>query len=569
MFHPFAEKVSKPVPCGPGDLRGGSAVPVVSIKNQNGPVASITLDKDENVIGRDATCDIVLDDPQVSRRHATIVSDNGVYWIRDLGSTNGMTLNGVAVKDAQLRDGDMIRLGRHLAAFHHVDHANDGDDGDMTVHFYLPKPVRPVDRLFAAELTVVEHVNRIITSLKSIEEMIDFLFESMGTVVPCDRMSLAFIEEDGRRLRSYYTKTNYEGVLLKKGYAQDLTDSSLKAVIEKGRPRIIRDLEQHLADHPHSQSTRLIVEEGLRSSMTCPLVVDDRNVGVLFWSSRQIDAFDDHHIDLHETVVERLSQTLEKTYRLDQLQALNNAYFEVLGFVAHELKSPVSAMVQMAQTMADGYAGPVSDKQKTLLERMSLKGGYLLGLVKEYLNLAHIESGEMKLNVTRVGSFVRDVVDPALDIVGHSLEEAGMKLLRTTSGADHGSWDVELMKIVMVNLLGNAAKYGVEKGEIRLTVEAEAEELRVSVWNEGPGFPPDMQERLFRKFSRLPSRELMKRKGTGIGLYTTWKIVNQHGGHIRAASREGEWAEFAFRVPRVVPSAIEEARSESLRVAGH
>jgi len=104
--------------------------------------------------------------------------------------------------------------------------------------------------------------------------------------------------------------------------------------------------------------------------------------------------------------------------------------------------------------------------------------------------------------------------------------------------------------IAVVNLLGNAVKYGEQDGEIRVRIEAPADRVRVSVWNRGPGFPREERSKLFRKFSRLQTPELLKRKGTGVGLYTTWRVLQLHGGRVWARSELGQWAEFTFEIPQ-------------------
>ena len=75
-----------------------------------------------------------------------------------------------------------------------------------------------------------------------------------------------------------------------------------------------------------------------------------------------------------------------------------------------------------------------------------------------------------------------------------------------------------------------------------------------SVWNEGPGFPPQKRADLFQRFVRQNTPDLIRRKGTGLGLYTCWKIVQLHEGRIWADSELGAWARFAFRIP-VEPAA--------------
>jgi signal transduction histidine kinase len=78
-------------------------------------------------------------------------------------------------------------------------------------------------------------------------------------------------------------------------------------------------------------------------------------------------------------------------------------------------------------------------------------------------------------------------------------------------------------------------------------------QLTAGVWNEGIGFTPEQRNELFRKFSRLDTPELKKQKGTGVGLYTVWRIVQLHGGQPDAHSQPGQWARFTFTIPQPVP----------------
>ena len=99
--------------------------------------------------------------------------------------------------------------------------------------------------------------------------------------------------------------------------------------------------------------------------------------------------------------------------------------------------------------------------------------------------------------------------------------------------------DPYLMKIVMINLISNACKYGDKGSEIRVRVEKLEKAFTVSVWNEGPGFPPDLHSQLFKKFSRLQTPDLANKKGTGVGLYNVNRIIQLHGGLINARSTPG------------------------------
>jgi hypothetical protein len=433
---------------------------------------------------------------------------------------------------------------------------NEGNGASQgNVRYFDRAAIRRRAAFSEEENAILHAVNLKIAAVPSLAELAGFVADMIATIMPCDRVSLAFAEEDGSRVTSTWTHAIYEPVLLDRGYAADLPGSSLRQVIERGCPRIIRDLPAYLANHPDSHPTRLLVREGVRSSMTCPLTVDGRNVGLLFLSSRQPDAYAEHHVALQLAIDERLSQSVEKAYRIEQLNAANHAYMEMLGFVSHELKGPVASMVLDGKVLLDGYRGELTAPQRKAMDKIVGKGEYLLGLVRDYLDLARLEGGELRLNARPDVDLADQVVEPSVDVVESLFDEKGMRLARQVpDGGLTAECDPDLLKIVMVNLLGNAAKYGQEDGEARVSLRRHNGAVTAAVWNQGPGFPESERGRLFQKFSRLQTAELVKQRGTGVGLYTSWRIVRLHGGTIDADSQKGRWAEFRFTIPQPIAS---------------
>jgi len=409
------------------------------------------------------------------------------------------------------------------------------------------------------EQAVLAAVNQKVAAGRSLAEVMDYLFEVTRSIFPCDRLGLALVEEDGR-LVSHWVRAEYEKLLLGLGYAEDLRGSTLEAVLAHGRPRIIADLPAYLERKPASRSTRLLVEEGVRSSLTCPLVVEGRRVGVLFRSSRQLGAYDRRQVVLHQAVAERLGQAVEKVWLVERAQEATRAYMEMLAFVSHELKSPLSSLVMDSRVLLGGYAGELDEVAQSKVAGMARKAEGLINLVREYLDLARTEGGTLQAAMTPGVDLAAEVVEPALEVVAPQVEDKGMRVERVfPAGPVLVRADRELLRIVAVNLVSNAVKYGRREGLIRITLAADDDGAEMAVWNEGPGFPEEQRSRLFRRFSRLQTPELLSRPGTGVGLYTSWKIVHLHGGRMDATSREGEWAEFRARLPLDGPERSEEA----------
>ncbi len=403
----------------------------------------------------------------------------------------------------------------------------------------------------AREEAALRNLNQRVAAGKNLEEVLNFLFEETQDIMPCDRIGVSFLEEDGRRIVAHWARAKYEPLLLSKGYSADMEGSSLQRVLDEGTPRIINDLEAYLLSHPNSPSTKLLLREGVRSSLTCPLMVDGRAIGFAFRSSQKPNAYTEKEVALHQAIHERLSQAVEKAWRIQQLEEANKAYMEMLGFVSHELKSPFAAIITQSKMLQEGLWGDLQPKQQEIVGKLITRAEYLLNLTREYLDLARFEGGQAQPRFTQGMDFWNDLVVPALEVVQPQLTEAGTKLeLPDVPGPISLDADATMMKVVLVNLLGNAVKYGAPQGQIKVRMTVTDQRLRFSVWNEGPGFPESMKGYLFRRFSRLPKRELITRKGSGVGLYVTWQIVQMHGGRIWADSKEGEWAEFFFDMPR-------------------
>lgn len=417
---------------------------------------------------------------------------------------------------------------------------------------YIPAPDAGAGDLPAEARAVLEEVNQRIAGRQSIQQIIDYLFEQTAGLAEADRLSVAFTGEDDRRIVSYYTRTAYEPVRLKAGYAEDLAGSSLGEVIHRGAVRLIDDLPAYGRARPESRSTQLLLAEGVQSSMTCPLAVDGRNVGVLFRSSRRGGAYREADVAVHYAVAERLGQAVEKAYRIEQLAAANRAYGEMLSFVAHELKSPLSGMIGQAQLLQEGYLGETNDRQHKAAGKIIDQGLYLSRLVSDYLNLARIERGELRPQFQPLDDFVQQVIDPAWSSLADRAAERDLDLAIDAAPRPlEAQCDAQLMRIVMANYLSNAIKYGREGGRIDVRAGIDqAGRLRVAVRNEGPGFAPEHRSELFKKFSRLDEPQLKQQKGTGVGLYSCWRVVNLHGGRVDARSEPGRWAEFSFTLPQ-------------------
>lgn len=394
----------------------------------------------------------------------------------------------------------------------------------------------------------------------TLEEVMGVLWRETEPILPHDRIGLSFLEKDGLRVSAVYYRTRYSSdeVLLGNNYSAGLSDSSLSTVLQSGKARIINDLEAYLKEKKESGSTKLLVQEGVRSSLTIPLQVDSRAVGFMFFSSRKKGVFRDLHAAFLLDISKTIAQHLEKVWRIFKLEETTSDYLSMLGFVSHEMKSPLASMMTVGSTYLKGYTGKVDPLAEKTMKKMMRISGYLINMVKNYLDLSRLESGEMKFQPEPGINFREEILDFALDTVSARAEERGSEFRVSAPEKEVKiTCDRDLMRIVAVNLLDNAVKYGNDNITIDIRYgpsgtdeggDGKGHGLHFSVRNPGVGFSVEDSRKLFRRFSRLKQKGTEDRRGTGLGLYLTWWIIQKHDGDIWGDSEPGEWAEFSFHI---------------------
>lgn len=145
-----------------------------------------------------------------------------------------------------------------------------------------------------------------------LDEVLEKAYDTLQSVLPYNRLSVALLENDGQLLRARWAKADYPELILRTGYSRVIRGSSLQDIIASGEPRIINDLSAYLALHPRSESSGLMVAEGIRSSLTCPLVSMGKPIGFMFFSSLAADSYRNVHIEVFKLIAGHLSVMVEK-----------------------------------------------------------------------------------------------------------------------------------------------------------------------------------------------------------------------------------------------------------------
>lgn len=233
---------------------------------------------------------------------------------------------------------------------------------------------------------------------------------------------------------------------------------------------------------------------------------------------------------------------------------------EFLAMLGHELRNPLAPIrnaVQILQRVA-----PNEEPVNRMLAVIDRQVRQLAGLVDDLLDVARITRGQIKLRKRALD--LAEVVSQAVETSRPLLESRRHRFeIQLPDAPTAVEADATRLAQVILNLLNNAAKYTEEGGRIALIVERQDAEVVVRVRDSGMGIPVEMLPKIFEPFTQVEHTLDRSQGGLGIGLTLVRRLVEMHGGTVRAFSEgRGKGSEFVVRLPIVSqPSSPTEERS--------
>jgi len=156
-----------------------------------------------------------------------------------------------------------------------------------------------------------------------LEKLLDLIYENFANQIPYDRIGLAMVEDNGAVMRSRWVRSEAESLTMGSGLAAPLEDAVVQDILAAGEPLIVNDLEGYLQEHADSEATRTIVEEGMRASLTCPLSSAGKPLGLMVFSSREADVYNDDHKAMFGHIAAHVAAILDRSRLYERLGELN------------------------------------------------------------------------------------------------------------------------------------------------------------------------------------------------------------------------------------------------------
>ncbi len=258
---------------------------------------------------------------------------------------------------------------------------------------------------------------------------------------------------------------------------------------------------------------------------------------------------------------------------ITRLKELDRLKSELVATASHDLKNPLGAIIGFADLLP--MLGKFNEKQQSCLDNLKRSANSMLALIEDLLDIAKIEAGvELELKFCQLSGVVQEMVD---SLTGQARAKNVALAVKWPANLPPVYCDLNRLRQVLTNLVGNALKYTLEGGKVTIRLEpiggeeleswkagratiprfrpfieglsSDTNWLAVSVSDTGIGIPPEDQEHLFETFYRVNNEITRDIEGTGLGLAIVKSIVEQHGGGVWVESEWGVGSTFGFVLP--------------------
>jgi signal transduction histidine kinase len=272
------------------------------------------------------------------------------------------------------------------------------------------------------------------------------------------------------------------------------------------------------------------------------------NRGAFDFLTKPID-FVDFETTIAKTIrhIEVLREARRRQAENELLESASQNKSRFLANMSHELRTPLNAILGYTELILDKVYGETPAKMREVLERVERNGRHLLGLINDVLDLSKIEAGQLTLSLDDYS--MQEVIANVQSAVEALAREKDITLkveLQPNLPLAHG--DPRKLTQVLLNLVGNAIKF-TDQGEVAIGATADHGSITVSVRDTGPGISRSDQAKIFEEFQQTDSSIAREKGGTGLGLTTSKRIVELHGGRIWVESSPGQGSKFSFMLP--------------------
>jgi signal transduction histidine kinase len=261
-------------------------------------------------------------------------------------------------------------------------------------------------------------------------------------------------------------------------------------------------------------------------------------------SGRLTPLFGDDELGRLSQYASSIVAGLDRVLLNSRIAALERAKTEFLNIASHELRGPMTVIKGYLTMLEAGSLGEMSTKAQSVLPLLISKSDEVNWMLEQMIEASRLEEGRLALKRNRAD--LVELTEGAIDGVRVTLSGHELKVDMPVESIE-ANVDPDRFKIVVRNLLSNAAKYSPSGSDISVRVRRDDDKAFVSVRDHGPGISKEDQVNLFTRFGRIETSTHVQ--GTGLGLWLSREIARMHDGDLTVDSSVGAGSTFTFMVP--------------------
>lgn len=231
---------------------------------------------------------------------------------------------------------------------------------------------------------------------------------------------------------------------------------------------------------------------------------------------------------------------------LERLRIVDASRQEFVSNVSHELKTPITSMRVLADSLTSEENVPVDIYREFMLD-ISEEIDRETKIINDLLALVRLDKSTSELNIAQVN--INDLIEQTLKRVRPIAKKRSIEIIFESFRPVTAEIDETKFSLVITNLVENGVKYNNDGGWVRVSLNADHKYFFIRVADSGVGIPDDEKDKIFDRFYRVDKARSRETGGTGLGLAITKSVILLHHGAIRVEGKPGEGTVFTVRVP--------------------
>ncbi len=390
-------------------------------------------------------------------------------------------------------------------------------------------------------------ISQAVNTIDDINELYGHIHEIIKTLMPADNFYIALHDKDSEYITFPYFVDKYDPPPPPHRFERGLTEYILRT----GKDMLINaELDLKLREEGETN----LIGEPCKIWLGVVLLNKGEIIGaIVVQDYENEDTYGEPEKELLTFVSEQIAFAIDKKQNEDKLKTYSRELQELIAskdkffsIVAHDLKSPFTALLGYSEVIANEYNEMSKNELRDFAQNMNDVAKKTFTLLENLLEWSRVQTGRMKYDPENLGVF--QTVQQVLDLYIDNAKKKGVVLRNRVHPAHEINADANMIFTILRNLISNAIKFTKSDDEVTISSRDLGKLIEITVKDTGVGISKEDQEKLFRIDIHHSEIGTEQEKGTGLGLILCKELVEKNGGSIKIESQLGKGSSFIFTI---------------------